>query len=350
MQNTIKDIQIKAKDVERLSQSELKQLVNKAADLSRKIEVLNLFSENELIEEVSSKNLVFIFANFYQALFYQHLNEDRLLNLSKAKENFVKFLSICSDYELLDSKEQSTFKTIFDSGVDFTFKNFSSTKFSDTAKFRMEKIENYKKEKEIELMIKNLNEKLNQNKKERNKSKNSNCHNNKILSENEEEEEEDDDEDDEIKRELMLKTTSLFIKKSFEGLKLIVDEEVLLRESEEKKKNLENLNVESSSLANNLHSKVDLKNLSGPLLNTSGKPLRPFIISNKTREQLRKQVFQPGYNLPTMTLDEFYQAEMERGNFLQGGGEQPEKIPIPDNDEEEINIATYKARAFDDFK
>jgi hypothetical protein len=49
------------------------------------------------------------------------------------------------------------------------------------------------------------------------------------------------------------------------------------------------------------------------------KPLRPFVISNRGREEIQKQVFRPGHNLPTMTIDEYLELERQRGNILSGG-------------------------------
>jgi hypothetical protein len=47
-------------------------------------------------------------------------------------------------------------------------------------------------------------------------------------------------------------------------------------------------------------------------------PLRPFVITSK-RQELRDQVFRPGWALPTMTIDEYLQQEEERGNHIKGG-------------------------------
>jgi immunoglobulin-binding protein 1 len=77
--------------------------------------------------------------------------------------------------------------------------------------------------------------------------------------------------------------------------------------------------------------KLSLSN-SAPVLSPEGKVLRPFVIlpsssSNNpsnggmsTRLRLQQQVFQPGHRLPTMSIDEFLDREMEMGNVLQGGG------------------------------
>lgn len=53
------------------------------------------------------------------------------------------------------------------------------------------------------------------------------------------------------------------------------------------------------------------------------KPLRPFTIlpSNAAeRARLQAQVFGPGYNLPTMSIDEYLEIEKQRGNIITGGG------------------------------
>lgn len=71
----------------------------------------------------------------------------------------------------------------------------------------------------------------------------------------------------------------------------------------------------------------NLQNAEGPLLDPKGKVLRPFTIlpSNSssalnTRLRLQSEVFRPSHRLPTMTIDEFLDAEREAGNILQGGG------------------------------
>ena len=73
--------------------------------------------------------------------------------------------------------------------------------------------------------------------------------------------------------------------------------------------------------------------LTGPaephqLIDKSGRVLRPFTIlpstsaqnSLNTRLRLQDQVFQPGHNLPSMSIDDYLSIEAERGNILQGGG------------------------------
>ena len=72
------------------------------------------------------------------------------------------------------------------------------------------------------------------------------------------------------------------------------------------------------------------------------------------REALQKQVFRPGHNLPTMTIEEYLDLEIARGNVLSGGTyvyrnlihREPQTTQIDEDSEE----ATYKARQWDAFK
>ena len=63
---------------------------------------------------------------------------------------------------------------------------------------------------------------------------------------------------------------------------------------------------------------LDLNRLprDGPLLDQTGKPLRPFTIL-PTRQDVK--VFGPSHRLPTMSVDEFLEAESSR--MITGGGQ-----------------------------
>jgi immunoglobulin-binding protein 1 len=66
----------------------------------------------------------------------------------------------------------------------------------------------------------------------------------------------------------------------------------------------------------------------GPLMDSSGRPLRPFTIlpsgASADRARLQGQVFRPDHRLPTMTIDEYLEIEQERGNIISGGGKASE--------------------------
>ena len=87
----------------------------------------------------------------------------------------------------------------------------------------------------------------------------------------------------------------------------------------------------------------------GPILDKSGKPLRPFTLLD-SRQRLVDGVFKPGHNLPTMTIDEYLEEERRRGGIIEGGGEASGAAPEPDEDNyEKADQETLKAREWDEF-
>jgi hypothetical protein len=103
-----------------------------------------------------------------------------------------------------------------------------------------------------------------------------------------------------------------------------VDEFASLKEEEKHlKRMLEESILNESRSANELDdsAKLDMSDLgrglptTGPLLGKGGKPLRPFTLLS-TRNEMAARVFQPGHRLPTMTIDEYIDAEISRGGIL----------------------------------
>ena len=87
----------------------------------------------------------------------------------------------------------------------------------------------------------------------------------------------------------------------------------------------------------------------GPILDRSGKPLRPFTLLD-SRQRLADGVFRPGHNLPTMTIDEYLEEERRRGGIIEGGGEASGIAQEPDEDNyEKADAETMKAREWDEF-
>jgi immunoglobulin-binding protein 1 len=91
------------------------------------------------------------------------------------------------------------------------------------------------------------------------------------------------------------------------------------------------------------------KRNTGPILDSGGKPLRPFTLLD-SRQKLLEGVFKPGHNLPTMTIDEYLKEEKRRGGLIEGGGEASGIAPELDEDDyEKSDLETMKARNWDDF-
>ncbi|CAG8432717.1 5699_t:CDS:2 [Diversispora eburnea] len=190
----------------------------------------------------------------------------------------------------------------------------------DPAMKRQEKIARYKREKETKAKL----EKLQQ-----------------LLSSIE-----NDNDKEDIDRNCVLTCIDLFIQKSIEQLSSINQEMDLLNNMRKSEDHIKQSGVNEKEIVPSTNT---LKDGNGPLLSSEGRPLRPFIITSK-REEIRQQVFRPGWRLPTMTIDEYLQQEKERGNIISGGGQMPEKKEINDNDEEAIDAETYRLRELDEFK
>lgn len=132
-----------------------------------------------------------------------------------------------------------------------------------------------------------------------------------------------DDEDrevEEIEREWVESLIQLEILKSLENWHAIEQEMVMVKEMEAMK---EMMAKRGESTDASIDDRTSLSSRATwgkekPLLTKEGRPLQPFVITNK-REQLKNQVFGYSHNLPTMSIDEYLEQEKERGNIIEGG-------------------------------
>ncbi|KAL8954572.1 MAG: hypothetical protein Q9183_007042, partial [Haloplaca sp. 2 TL-2023] len=87
----------------------------------------------------------------------------------------------------------------------------------------------------------------------------------------------------------------------------------------------------------------------GPILSREGRPLKPFTLLDN-RQKMRDGVFKADHALPTMTIDEYLAEEKRRGGIVDGGGEVgPTNGVVDEDDVEEADRATMKAREWDEF-
>lgn len=135
--------------------------------------------------------------------------------------------------------------------------------------------------------------------------------------------------DDDILRELYITTIQFSIMQSLQALEGILLELDILKMApppgqepsrEQAEQDDRMRGVSDDGYSDRLDNpNIFTNNNGGPLLSADGKPLRPFTILGK-REEIRKGVFRPGHNLPTMTIDEYLDEERRRGNIIEGGG------------------------------
>lgn len=228
---------------------------------------IGVFSKNEILEDVNTSDLKYILAEYYLGELYSHVSSgDRLKALTSAQGYFHAFLNRCQSYAILTKAEKEGFERL-------------ETPTTDANLVRQEKVERHKKKKDLKTKIEALTAQI---------AKAGTA----------------EDVDEEIDRDLTEALIHLFIETSIENLSMIKREADLLQGMQKMRESGEDP-------------------LKAGQASQPPKPFKPIVIQN-TREVLQQQVFRPGWNQPTMTLDEYLVLEQQRGNILQGGGPEQE--------------------------
>ena len=165
--------------------------------------------------------------------------------------------------------------------------------------------------------------------------------------------------DDETVRSLYLAEIAFYVHQTFQSLDLIAQETSILAQmpqADATGQNGASEDARSRQRSDGYSERLDgpstmagLGRRGGPLLTSSGKPLQPFTLLDK-RSEFQKGVFRPGHNLPTMTMDEYLEEEKRRGGIIDGGGNANTAQPGLDEDNmEQVDAATIKAREWDEF-
>ncbi|KAG4305616.1 hypothetical protein PORY_001172 [Pneumocystis oryctolagi] len=223
-------------------------LYEKCHYLSRK---LGLFSNNEEIDDINTSEIKFLLIDYYIAeLLDKNATSDRSSAIKTSKNLFISFLTLCDNYALLTSSD----KTLFN--------RFNSTEISDRndkesdISRREEKIQRYKREKELN---KNISDFL------KNPSK-----------------------DENNLRKHFLEQIQLAIFKSLQSIGQLNLELKMIEISEAKEQSTNNSHKIQTE--KEIYLTLETKNhfsKNTALLDKNGKPLRPFTIIGK-REQLKK--------------------------------------------------------------
>ncbi|KAK7467432.1 Type 2A phosphatase-associated protein 42 [Stygiomarasmius scandens] len=305
--------------------------------LQSRITGLSLFSPNETLEDISTRDLVYLLVPFVFAEVQGRVRtterEERQASLQLIQKYLKTFISHLEDYEIVPEDERALYT-----------RNPSTL---NPAGRRELKIKQFQKEKDIRARIEVLRRRRNQNP----VSSGSGSDLDLIASilppspsNTSEDNEEDDSETDEILRSTTLLLLRLCFAQANSQLQITDQELELLRsappaissprpeaarareeederrkQKEKEEKDMWTLDTPTTGLTSQ-----------GPLLDPSGKPLRPFTIlpsGASDRARLQSQVFQPDHNLPTMTIDEYLEIERQRGNIITGGGPASEKEP-----------------------
>ncbi|KAG8696256.1 hypothetical protein FRC08_007277 [Ceratobasidium sp. 394] len=307
---------------------EYKQISDDAlADLrlvAAAISDLQLFSKNETLEDISTRQLVYLSVPYATAELLQSLPSTepslRKTTLTEAEFELQKFISYMVDYEIVDDATVQSIKR-------------STQLLNNPAQRREAKIQQYQAEKQLKSQIQALRSRsLSADVDEPANNYDALCAllppSSKPHAGSVNTEEDDIDMDDESLRELSILLLRLLFTLANASLLQLSQELELL-------KNMPLPPGPSARSTEETQPKDDTWRLDqtprggpdgrGPLMDAKGRPLRPFTIMPAghiaERTRLQQEVFRPDHRLPTMTIDEYLAEEERRGNIIRGGGQ-----------------------------
>ncbi|KAG8725493.1 hypothetical protein FRC09_015786 [Ceratobasidium sp. 395] len=310
--------------------SEYKQISNDAlTDLrlvAAAISDLQLFSKNETLDDVSTRQLVYLSVPYAIAELLQSLPSTepslRKDTLAQAESELQKFISSVISYEIVD---EATIRSI----------KRSAELLNNPAQRREAKIQQYQAEKQLKqqaLRSRSLSADIDEPANNYDALRallapSSNSHAGSVNTGD------DDDMDDETLRELSILLLRFLFTQANTSLLQLSQELQLLQSIPPALPPTQN--AESS------RPKDDTWRLDqtprggpdgrGPLMDAKGRPQRPFTIMpaghTVERTRLQQEVFRPDHRLPTMTIDEYLAEEERRGNIIRGGGKASEEAP-----------------------
>ncbi|KAF5373588.1 hypothetical protein D9758_000807 [Tetrapyrgos nigripes] len=312
--------------------------------LQSRIIGLSLFSPNETLEDISTRDLAYLLVPYVMAEVQGRVRtterDERQASLEQSQKLLKQFISLLEDYQIIPEDERSLYTR--------------DPSTLNPASRRELKIKQYQKEKDIRARIEALRKRRNQNSNENDSGTDFDLiasllppsSPNVSSAEAQEEEEEDDSETDEILRSTTLLLLRLCFAQANSQLQMMDQELQLLKSApppitysprpEEARRREEEDRRRRQKESEDGTWKVDQPmtalgaNAQGPLLDPSGKPLRPFTIlpsGASDRARLQAQVFRPDHNLPTMSIDDYLEIERQRGKFISGGGPASEQEP-----------------------
>ncbi|KAF2645253.1 type 2A phosphatase-associated protein 42 [Massarina eburnea CBS 473.64] len=291
-------------------------------------EQVSLFSPNESLDDISSSDLQYMSIAYQLADLVQKIRStdiaERKENLLKAREYYERFYKLLDVYDILSKSDTKLWESYLEDKA-----QFSTASTRDAAARRETKIARFREEKELKKKIDYI-------------------HANPKLAEN----------DEQLVRSLHLTNLTFQSHQGFAALESLAQELHIISLAPPPQPANPSSSTPSDaregSRGDAYSERLDtslggLGNYSGPILSSSGKPLRPFTLTDN-RAQLRKNVFRPDHNLPTMSIDDYLEEEKKRGGIIEGGGEQSGIRPEVDEDDfDKADEETMKARAWDEY-
>ncbi|KAJ4481141.1 TAP42-like protein [Lentinula aciculospora] len=310
------------------AQNLLQSSLNDIRTLQSRIAGLSLFSPNEILEDIATADLVYLLVPYVCAQVQDRVKaverDERLASLTLSKHHLKTFLHYIDSYEIISEDQVALY----------------DVKVSNLASRRELKIKQYQAEKNLRTRIETI-------RKRRNQRPATNPSDSPtdfdllsfLLPTNSNDEEEDSLSTDDILRETTLLLIRLCFAQAHTQLQNIDQESELLRNapppapplmSRQEEDDRRGKRKESEENMWKLDAPTSKTGASGPLLDEAGKPLQPFTIlpsGAADRAHFQAQVFGPGHNLPTMSVDEYLEIERQRGKFISGGGPASQNAP-----------------------
>ncbi|CAF1277536.1 unnamed protein product [Rotaria magnacalcarata] len=246
--------------------SKLLHTIRLLESIEKRIATLELFSDNEQIEELSTTNLRYLLVYPFLAWLHQTKRSkpsQRLINVRHAFDYYVKYLTMTRNYGI---HKYSIPKAPTNQDCEPTEPLLSrDVDMMKMAQDRASKIRGHLRRREEEESIRAFEEAMNH-----------------------------DSSDEEAKRSFYLSKIKWWIKTAFDDLDYLQDElRVLLQ-----RQSIESTNDEEPHRG-------------PPSRKPASRSMKPLII---TRDQLQAKVFGAGYpSMSTMTIDEFYESLAQRG-------------------------------------
>ncbi|XP_076309848.1 immunoglobulin binding protein Tap42 [Tachypleus tridentatus] len=297
-------------------QEDLRKAIKDLEEVTQAVTTLGIFSNNEDIDELPTSDIKYLLLPaLLGSLTNLIVQEDRMEVVRLSEVYFRDFLQRCNDYNIekieLPECDATTSEKFTSSGAPINLSELTAM-----GKKRQEKIARYKKQKEIEKKLNDLEEHI-----------------------------ENPSTDEEIVREYWLLTIKKWISTAVDELGSLETEKPILEHLSKRK-----IDVNKGHEAKNSKEKK--------------KVLKPIII---TRNEMQKKVFGAGYpGIPAMTVDEFYEQKyrdnsqnqhkfpvsslQHRSSELDALNAEKEEIEKEQKEETEDHETLKKAREWDEWK
>lgn len=278
-----------------LVQKKVKKCIKLFSDVTHMVNILELFSRNEELGEITSSNLRYILLPaFLGELTLLQMDDDRFSSVSRAKVYFKDFFERCKDYGIAQEDVSK-----FDSEAEDSKGRTYHRSMAD----RQAKIDRYKEAKELKIILETLEKRL---------------------------EDSPNGVDDEVQREYYLSWIRLWLNETIEKFSLIQSELEILEHM---------INIKSGKVK---QPEEKPKNR---------EPIKPILI---TKDSIKKsKVFGAGYpSLPSITPEEWMDEQIASGkvvlDYNPNVNTEPDKESSDEEDDSEEKLK--KARDWDEWK